>query len=377
MNPELIVVGSGFYGSTVARKFAETFNKKVLVLEQRSHIGGNAYSHRYEGTDIEVHNYGTHIFHTNNTKVIEFITRFSEFNSYRHKVWSKHNGATYSLPVNLATINQIYGENFSSEQAENFIMNEAKEIPEELQDLNLEKKAISSVGRKIYEALIKNYTEKQWQTPPNLLPAETIARLPVRFNLDNSYFSDSFQGLPTQGYAALFENLLSHPCIEVQLDTDFFETNWAKQSAIPIVYTGPIDRFFDYKHGRLNWRTLDFQFEVLSDSDYQGAAVINFPDLDIPYTRIHEFKHLYPERAETFNTVIMKEFSRFATPEDEPYYPINAPADRDVLMKYRSEIESIKNVWFGGRLGTYQYLDMHMAIASALSFFENVLVFSK
>jgi UDP-galactopyranose mutase len=209
------------------------------------------------------------------------------------------------------------------------------------------------------------------------LPAETIARLPVRFNLDNSYFSDSFQGLPTQGYAALFENLLSHPCIEVQLDTDFFETNWAKQSAIPIVYTGPIDRFFDYKHGRLNWRTLDFQFEVLSDSDYQGAAVINFPDLDIPYTRIHEFKHLYPERAETFNTVIMKEFSRFATPEDEPYYPINAPADRDVLMKYRSEIESIKNVWFGGRLGTYQYLDMHMAIASALSFFENVLVFSK
>jgi UDP-galactopyranose mutase len=373
MNPELIVVGSGFYGSTVARKFAETFNKKVLILEQRSHIGGNAYSHIYEGTNIEVHNYGTHIFHTNNLKVIEFITRFSEFNSYRHTVWSKHNGATYSLPVNLATINKIYGENFSSEEAENFIMNEAKEIPEELRDLNLENKAISSVGRKIYEALIKNYTEKQWQTPPNLLPAETISRLPVRFNLDNSYFSDDFQGLPTQGYSVLFENLLSHPCIEVQLDTDYFETNWAKQNTIPIVYTGPIDRFFNYKHGKLNWRTVDFRFEVLPDSDFQGTAVINYPDLDVPYTRIHEFKHLYPERAEALDTVIMKEFSRFAAPEDEPYYPINSPADREVLMKYRSEIETIKNVWFGGRLGTYQYLDMHMAIASALSFFENTL----
>ncbi len=373
MDPDLIVVGSGFYGSTVARRFADTFNKKVLVIEQRPHVGGNAYSHFNKETNIEVHNYGTHIFHTSNTKVIDFITRFAAFNDYRHTVLAKHNEEFYSLPVNLATINKIYMANFTSEQARELIESEGREVPKELANLNLENKAISSVGRKIYEALIKNYTEKQWQTPPSLLPAETISRLPVRFNEDNSYFSDTFQGLPIDGYAALFENILGHPKIEIQLNTDFFETIWSKQKTIPTVYTGPIDRYFKYKHGRLNWRTVDFELEVLPQSDFQGMAIVNYPDADVAFTRIHEFKHLHPERENVPGTVIMREYSRFTTPEDEPYYPINSIDDREILLKYRGEIAKLRNVWFGGRLGTYQYLDMHMAIASALNFFDNDL----
>lgn len=373
VDPDLIVVGSGFYGSTVARRFADTFNKKVLIIEQRPHVGGNAYSHFNKETNIEVHNYGTHIFHTSNTKVIDFITQFATFNDYQHTVLAKHNEEFYSLPINLATINKIYRATFTSEQARELIESEGSEVPKELANLNLENKAISSVGRKIYEALIKNYTEKQWQTPASLLPAETISRLPVRFNEENSYFSDIFQGLPIDGYAALFEKILAHPNIEIQLNTDFFGTIWSKQKTIPIVYTGPIDRYFNYNHGRLNWRTVDFELEVLPQSDFQGMAIVNYPDADVAFTRIHEFKHLHPERENVPGTVIMREYSRFTDPEDEPFYPVNSIEDREILLKYRGEIAQLKNVWFGGRLGTYQYLDMHMAIASALSFFDNDL----
>ena len=373
MNPKLVVVGAGFFGATVARRFAETFNQEVLVLDIRPHIGGNAYSHFDSTTGIEVHDYGTHIFHTNNQNVIDFVTRFAEFNNYKHTVWSKHAGKIFSMPVNLATINQIYEQDFTPDQAKNFIATESEEIPQDLVNTNLENKAISSVGRRIYEALIKNYTAKQWQTPPHLLPAETISRLPVRFNYDNSYFSDIFQGLPKNGYSALFEKLLEHKKITVNLNTDFFNTPWATQSEVPIVYTGPIDRYFNYKHGNLNWRTLDFEVDVLDQSDHQGASVINYPDTDVEFTRIHEFKHLYPEREAVPGTVIMREFSRFASEEDEPYYPVNSPEDRILLKKYREEISTLKNIWFGGRLGSYQYLDMHMAIASAISFFDNEL----
>lgn len=374
MEPDLVIVGSGFYGSTVARKTAEVLNKKILVLEKRSHTGGNSYSEREKSTEIEVHRYGTHIFHTDNKKVIDFVTRFSDFNNYRHTVWSRHNNSIYSMPVNLATINQVYGGTFTPEEARRLLALEGSEISDNERLLNLENKAISSVGRKIYEALIKDYTEKQWQTPPSMLPAETISRLPVRFNYDNSYFSDVFQGLPTQGYGALFQNLLSHPRIQVEVGVDYFDSKWVNQTRIPVLYTGPIDKFFGYKYGRLNWRTVDFETQILQVEDFQGTAVVNYPDLEVPFTRIHEFKHLHPERSQTSSTIIMREYSRRAGLGDEPYYPVNSPSDREMLLRYRSEASRVDNVWFGGRLGTYQYLDMHMAIASAISFFDNELV---
>jgi UDP-galactopyranose mutase len=245
---------------------------------------------------------------------------------------------------------------------------------------NLEEKAISLIGRPLYEAFVKGYTAKQWQTDPADLPASVINRLPVRYTFDNRYFNDTYEGLPAQGYTAWLENMATDDGIEVRLGTDWFDVKdqlRAANPAAPVVYTGPLDQYFDYAEGRLGWRTLDFELEVLPIGDYQGTPVMNYNDFEVPYTRIHEFRHFHPERNyPTDKTVIMREFSRFADDEDEPYYPINTEADRAVLAAYRNraaaETASSK-VLFGGRLGTYQYLDMHMAIASALNMYDNTL----
>jgi UDP-galactopyranose mutase len=240
---------------------------------------------------------------------------------------------------------------------------------------------ISRRRASLYEAFIRDYTAKQWQTAATDLPAEVISRLPVRYNYDNRYFNDTYEGLPVQGYTAWLEKMADHPRIEVRLDTDFFDEGQPINrsavvgSGIPVVYTGPVDRYFDYAEGELAWRTLDFEREVVAVEDYQGTPVMNYADSDVPYTRIHEFRHFHPEREwyPKDKTVIMREYSRFATRDDEPYYPVNGPADRQTLLAYRERIKSEPRVWFGGRLGTYQYLDMHMAIASALTMFENKL----
>jgi UDP-galactopyranose mutase len=275
------------------------------------------------------------------------------------------------MPINLATINQFFHKEFSPEQAEVFIGNQTNSSAA-ASATNLEDRAIALIGKPLYQAFIKGYTEKQWQTNPKELPADIISRLPVRFTNNNRYFSDKYEGLPKGGYLNWIENLGDHPNIEVQLNTDYFEYRTKNQVSVPVVYTGPIDRYFNYEFGELGWRTLDFESEVIAVGDFQGTSVMNYADVNVPFTRIHEYRHLHPERAyQDEMTYISREYSRFARIDDEPYYPINTEGDRETLSKYRDLIKGETNVWFGGRLGSYKYLDMHMAIASALTAFEN------
>jgi UDP-galactopyranose mutase len=368
---DVIVVGSGFFGSTIAERITSTSKMKVAVIESRNHIGGNSYSEIDAATQIEYHKYGSHLFHTNSEKIWEYCNKFTKFNNYRHKVFTIHNGQMYSMPINLGTINQFYKTNYSPEQAKTKIKDLGLNAKNGVV-LDLESKAISLIGEELYNAFIKGYTTKQWQVDPKELPASIITRLPVRYNYNNEYFDDNYQGIPIDGYTKWIEKLLENSTIF--LDTDFFDIRNQISPNQIVIYTGPIDRYFAYKYGELTWRTLDFELNVEEVNDFQGNSVINYADLDVPYTRIHEFKHLHPERNyQTSNTLIMKEFSRFASKDDEPYYPVNSAADREKLSKYRELIPNEKNVYFGGRLGTYQYLDMHMAIASALNMYENEL----
>lgn len=368
---QIIVVGSGFFGSTIARLFVERFYKPVLVIEKRSHIGGNAWSEIDHETGIEFHKYGSHLFHTSNENVWKFVTRFSEFNNYIHSVVARYENRFFPIPINLLTLSQFYGRTFTPR--------EAKELFESFRDRAIhsdaetfESAAISSIGPDLYEAFFKGYTEKQWQVPPRLLPRETFGRIPIRLNFNSRYFSDKYEGLPVIGYGQLFNRILDQQFIHVLLNTDYFDIKDEIPENCLLIYTGALDRFFEFQYGNLGWRTLDFILERFSVDDFQGTSVVNYPDLNVPFTRIHEFKHLHPERTYGGNkTLIMREFSRQATPEDEPYYPINSVNDRARLLKYRQMAALKSNVIFGGRLGTYQYLDMHMAIASAFNVFSS------
>ena len=368
---DLVVVGSGFYGLTVAQQAAEHLGLKVKVIERRNHIGGNAYSESDPETGIEVHKYGSHLFHTSNERVWKYVNRFTGFNDYKHLVWAKHNGDLYPMPINLDTINKFFDKNFDSEQAEGFIKGQISE-DQASSASNLEERAIALIGQPLYEAFIKGYTEKQWQTDPKLLPADVINRLPMRFTTEHRYFNDKYEGLPLAGYTVWLENMADHPNIEVSLNQDFFDYKSEFVGQVPIVYTGPIDRYFDYEFGELGWRTLDFESEIVGTGNFQNTSVVNYSDLDVPFTRIHEYRHLHPERDyQNESTYISREYSRFASRNDEPYYPVNTDADREKLITYRTLIDNEKDVLFGGRLGSYQYLDMHMAIASALTAFDN------
>jgi UDP-galactopyranose mutase len=377
---DLFVVGSGFFGLTIAERVATQLDKRVLVVDRRAHIGGNAYSEPEPQTGIEVHKYGAHLFHTSNQRVWDYVRRFTDFTGYQHRVYAMHNGQAYQFPMGLGLVSQFFGKYFTPDEARQLISEQSAEIKTENAQ-NLEEKAISLIGRPLYEAFVKGYTAKQWQTDPVDLPAAVINRLPVRYTFDNRYFNDTYEGLPANGYTAWLKNMAADERIEVRLDTDWFDVRGGLRTEnpdAPVVYTGPLDRYFDYSEGRLGWRTLDFEVEVLSDcGDFQGTPVMNYNDLDVPYTRIHEFRHFHPERAyPTDKTVIMREYSRFAADDDEPYYPINTEADRQLLAAYRARAKaetSSGKVLFGGRLGTYQYLDMHMAIASALNMYDNTL----
>ncbi len=376
---DLIIVGSGFYGLTIAERAASELGKRVLVLDRRHHIGGNAYSEAEPETGIEVHRYGAHLFHTSNQRVWDYVNRFTTFTGYRHKVVTIHNGQVYQFPMGLGMISEFFGRYYTPDEARALIAEQSAEI--DSKDVqNLEDKAISLIGRPLYEAFVKNYTAKQWQTDPKELPAGIITRLPVRYNFDSGYFTDTYEGLPTDGYTAWLENMAAHENIEVRLNTDWFDVRDELRAAspdAPVVYTGPLDRYFDNSEGELGWRTLDFEEEVVATGDYQGTPVMNYADADVPFTRIHEFRHFHPERDYPKDkTVIMREFSRAAEAGDEPYYPINTAEDRAKLEAYRelAKAETANHgVHFGGRLGTYQYLDMHMAIASAMNLFDNEL----
>jgi UDP-galactopyranose mutase len=376
---DLIVVGSGFFGLTIAERAASQLGKRVLVIDRRPHLGGNAYSEAEPQTGIEIHKYGAHLFHTSNERVWNYVRQFTEFTGYQHRVFAMHNGQSYQFPMGLGLVSQFFGRYYGPQEARALIAEQAAEISS-TEARNFEEKAISLIGRPLYEAFVKGYTAKQWQTDPVELPAAIISRLPVRYTFDNRYFNDTYEGLPVHGYTAWLQNMAADDRIEIRLDTDWFDVCDGlrdESPGAPVVYTGPLDRYFDYSEGRLGWRTLDFELEVLATGDYQGTPVMNYNDPDVPFTRIHEFRHFHPERTyPTDKTVIMREFSRFADDTDEPYYPINTESDRALLAAYRAktraETASAK-VLFGGRLGTYQYLDMHMAIASALSMYDNIL----
>ena len=374
MNTDLVVVGAGFFGLTIAERCAADLGLRVLVIERRNHIGGNAYSEPDPETGIEVHRYGAHLFHTSNARVWEYANRFTDFTGYQHRVFSTYKGRVYPLPINLGTICEYFGKVLRPDEARALIADQSAEISSG-RAANLEEKAISLIGRPLYEAFIRGYTYKQWQTDPLELPPEIITRLPVRYTFDNRYFSDTFEGLPTHGYTAWLTRMADHPNIEVRLGVDFETMRSDLVGQIPIVYTGPLDAYFGYAAGDLGWRTLDFEREVVAAGDFQGTSVMNYADQDVPFTRIVEFRHFHPERDwyPQDKTVIMREYSRFAGRGDEPYYPINTGQDRARLLTYREMAAAESGVFFGGRLGTYQYLDMHMAIGSALSMYDNRL----
>lgn len=371
----ILIVGAGFYGAVMAERIANDLHKKVLLIDKREHIGGNCFSYNDEQTGINVHKYGSHIFHTSNEKVWNYLNQFSKFNNYQHKVFTQYKDQILSMPINLTTINDFFGKSFNPEQAQIFL--QEKMIPlSKIGETNLETTAISKIGVELYEALIKGYTEKQWQTNPTELPAKIINRLPVRFDKNQLYFSDKFQGIPCDGYTPIFEKMLQSPLIDIQLGVDYFEMKKEIPNTLPIIYTGPIDKFFNYKHGKLGWRTVEFEISHYDQQFFQKNSVINYAEKSVPYTRIHEFKHYHPEKEELYQqskTITFKEYSIKTSQNVDPYYPINSAQDVKMYNRYKEESLLLNNTHFGGRLGQYLYLDMHQVVAQALTHYENVI----
>ena len=369
---DLVIVGAGLFGLTVAQQAAEN-GYSVHIIDKRPHIGGNAYSYFDKETGIEIHQYGAHLFHTSNERVWEYVNRFTGFTNYVHHVYTTHNGEVYPLPVNLGTINQFFHAHYTPDEAKALIEKQAGEYAN-IQPKNLNEQGIKLVGKPLYEAFTKNYTAKQWQTDPSQLPASIIRRLPVRFTYDNRYFKDKYEGLPTDGYTAWFERMIDDPKIEVTLGVDFFDSSQPLSKShvrgdVPIVYTGPIDRYFDYELGALQWRTVDFKEHRYDEVNHLGCPVMNYSDADVPYTRSIEFKNFNPEREKTAvqkKTVVWDEYSRFASKGDEPYYPVNTDQDKAMFAQYKAMERDEPMTVFGGRLGGYAYYDMHQTIDSAL-----------
>ena len=354
---DYLVVGSGLYGAVFAHEARKT-GKSVLVIDKRPNIAGNVYTEEIE--KIHVHKYGAHIFHTNNKKVWNYITQFAEFNRFTNSPVANYKGELYSLPFNMYTFNKMWGV-VTPEEAKAKIEEQRKEITKEPE--NLEEQAISLVGRDIYEKLIKGYTEKQWGRDCRELPAFIIKRLPLRFIYDNNYFNDRYQGIPEGGYTKIIEKMLAQS--EVLLNTDYFSFIKANRDiADKTVYTGMLDEYFGYSLGHLEYRTVRFETEVLDMENYQGNAVVNYTDGDVPYTRIIEHKHF--EFGKQEKTVISKEYSSEWKVGMEPYYPVNNEQNNKLFEEYRKLAEQEKNVIFGGRLGNYKYYDMDKVIEAAL-----------
>ncbi len=372
-NPDVIIVGAGLFGLTMAERVATELGLRVLILERRPHLGGNCYSEIDPETGIERHRYGSHIFHCNDDDIWKYVHRFSRFNDYRHHVWTIHRGRVFSMPINLSTICAFYGRFLSPDQARCLIAEEASELGSRIPQ-TFEEKAISSIGRPLYEALIRGYTLKQWDTDPQLLPAEIISRLPVRYNFDNSYFNDRYQGIPIDGYTAWLSRMIVNPNIDIQLNTDFFSIREQLLRHRLLIYTGPLDRYFNYDCGRLGWRAVRMESAVVATGDFQGTSVVNYADSDIPWTRIHEFRHYHPERHYPHDrSAIVREFSCPPSPDADPAYPIRTEDNRRLFGLYRDRARAESGTIFGGRLGTYRYLDMHQAIGAALKSFNTAV----
>lgn len=357
---KIAIVGAGFTGAVLAQELAKV-GHNLSVFESRNHVAGNCYSQRDEVAGIMVHKYGPHIFHTDNQEVWEYVNQYSEFIPYVNRVKTTSQGCVFSLPINLHTINQYFGKTLNPVEAEAFIASIADNSIQEPQ--SFEAQAMKFVGKELYEAFFKGYTIKQWGVHPDELPASILKRLPVRFNYDDNYFNHKYQGMPKEGYTPIVEALLSHDNIRVLLNSSFKATQASNFDHV--FYTGPIDSWFDYSEGRLGYRTLDFVRED-HEGDYQGCAVMNYGDVDVPYTRISEHKHFAPWETHT-KTVIFKEYSRACTEKDIPYYPIRLVNEKVMLNSYIEKAKQQNKVSFLGRLGTYRYLDMDVTIAEALS----------
>jgi len=360
-----LIVGSGLFGTAVSY-ILKSKGYKCLVIDKRPHIGGNVYTEPVNG--INVHKYGAHIFHTSDRRVWEFVNSLVEFNRYTNSPVANYKGKLYNLPFNMNTFYQMWGVT-TPEEAKEMIEKQRGESGI-LNPKNLEEQAISLIGKDIYYTLIKDYTEKQWGRKATELPAFIIKRLPVRFTFDNNYFNDKYQGIPEGGYTRMIEKMLDG--VEVRLDTDYFGNRELFDSmADRVIYTGEIDRFFDYRFGHLEYRTVSFETELLEGvPNFQGNAVVNYTDADTPYTRIIEHKHF--EFGQQPDTVISREYSKEWRPGDEPYYPVNDIRNSDLYARYKALADGQEKVIFGGRLAEYKYYDMHQVIANALELAEKL-----
>ncbi len=356
---KILCVGAGFSCAVIARELAEQ-GHVVTVIDQRSHVAGNCHTQRDDETGIMLHVYGPHIFHTDNQEVWDYINKYGEFKPFINRVKAVSKDSVYSLPINLHTINQFFNKQFDPKQAQEWIEKQADLSIEE--PVTFEEQAMRFIGKDLYHAFFYGYTKKQWGLEPKELPASILKRLPVRFNYDDNYFSHHFQGMPSEGYTKIVENILNHKNITVDLNTCFDKSMLSQYDHV--IWSAPLDSWFDYQYGRLGYRTLDFE-KVTDDGDFQGNAVINYCDQEIPFTRISEHKHFSPwEQHE--KTVYYKEFSRLCAENDIPYYPIRLINDKDLLVKYVELAQQENDVTFVGRLGTYRYLDMDVTIAEAL-----------
>ncbi|CCG87687.1 UDP-galactopyranose mutase [Erwinia piriflorinigrans] len=366
MNKNILIVGAGFSGVVIARKLAES-GHKIRIIDRRDHIAGNCYDARDEETSVMVHTYGPHIFHTDNKEVWDFVSQFSVMMPYTNRVKATYNGKVFSLPINLHTINQFFNKTFSPDQAKEFI--ESKGDSTIKSPVTFEQQALRFVGKELYEAFFKGYTIKQWGMEPAELPASILKRLPVRFNYDDNYFNHKYQGMPQSGYTTMVENIADHPNVTIELNVDY--NNEERSSYDHVFYSGALDEFYQNKFGRLGYRTLDFE-RFKYDGDYQGCAVMNYCEQDVPFTRITEHKYFSPWESHD-QSICYKEFSRACEDGDIPYYPIRQPGEMKLLHKYLGLAEKEENITFIGRLGTYRYLDMDVTIAEALQTAEKYL----
>ncbi|PWK10864.1 UDP-galactopyranose mutase [Pantoea ananatis] len=359
MNNKILIVGAGFSGLVIARLLAER-DYHVKIIDQREHIGGNCYDERDPETGVMVHKYGPHIFHTDNSEVWDFINKFGTMMPYTNRVKAVAKNEVFSLPINLHTINQFFKKTLSPDEAKDFIESKGdKNIPE---PVSFEEQAMKFIGKELYEAFFKGYTLKQWGIHPKELPASILKRLPVRFNYDDNYFNHKYQGMPQDGYTKIAENIAQHPNIELQLNTKY--SHDLRNAYSHVFFSGAIDAFYDYEHGRLGYRTLKFE-RFVHDGDYQGCAVMNYCEENVPYTRITEHKYFSPWEKHQKSTCY-REFSSLCQEADTPYYPIRQLGEMEVLNKYIDLAEKEQNLTFIGRLGTYRYLDMDVTIAEAL-----------
>ncbi|MCT6588739.1 UDP-galactopyranose mutase [Pantoea dispersa] len=359
MNKKILIVGAGFSGAVIARELAED-GHQVRVIDARDHIAGNCFSHRDEKTDVMVHTYGPHIFHTDNKEVWDYINAHCKMMPYVNRVKATVNNQVFSLPINLHTINQFFKKTCSPKEAKELI--ELKGDSTIIEPKTFEDQALKFVGQELYEAFFKGYTLKQWGMEPKELPASILKRLPVRFNYDDNYFNHKYQGMPEEGYTPIVTSILQHDNITVELNTLFNKEE--KQNYDHVFYSGPLDGYYEYAHGRLGYRTLDFE-EFTVEGDYQGCAVMNYCSVEVPFTRITEHKYFAPWENHS-SSVCYKEFSRKCNENDIPYYPIRQMGEMELLQRYLDQAENEKNITFVGRLGTYRYLDMDVTIAEAL-----------